>query len=307
MSQMVSKMHKAEQHLKLIIKEQILQEGLFQNITDALKQKVASYAKQLLQKVGEVKAFADNPEMKEVGAIIQKNGGIKLPPEAQQIVTLSQQFTKETPTASQIVQEMTLVQKHNFINRLNEVSLNQKNRLNESVGVIGVIGIALSAISLLGWLGSGIEWVGKALKWETATKFGHAMHHMFHDVEEVIHDAVVPDKLSYAIYSYFWDKDKGVTLGKMLKDEHKEAQKELEEGKKLEISEWVVVSDSPLKKAINGMVFKIGLVVLLIPSILGAIHSLGSIIGGIEAGASAVKGVEVAQGARAAATIASEV
>jgi hypothetical protein len=310
MSQMVSKMNKAqEQHLKLIVKEQILQEGLFQNITDAVKQKVVSYAKQLLQKVGEVKAFADNPEMKEVGAIIRKNGGIKLPPEAQEIITLGQQFTKEANTASQTVQEMTLVQKHKLITGLNEISLKQQNKLNESVGVVGVVGIALSVISLLSWIGKIIEWIGnvKWLNWTTAAKFGHAMHHMFHDVEEVIHDAVIPDKLSYAIYNYFWDKDSGKTLLKILGSKDKDVQKDLESGIKLSNQEWITVGDSPLKKAINGMIFKIGLVTLLVPSILGALHSLGTIIGAIEAGASAVKGIEVAQGARAAATIASKV
>jgi len=238
--------------------------------------------------------------VQELMSTINKSGiKLELPKEAQQLVAMSKKLESETPQAKQALTESAgSLSLYKTVKKINNES--GKVVINESVGIVGLVGLTLSAITFLSWVGKSIAWIGDKMKWETAKSFGHTMEHFFHDLETSIH-GLVPNKLSYFVYKTFWEKDKGASLTNIL-GKNAEVHKELEEGKMLDESEWEI--NHTLRPAVESTLFKVALIVLLIPTIIGAIHSFGTLLGTIEAGAGVVKGVEIAQGAKAAATIA---
>ncbi len=289
--------------LKMIIREQvetiILEEGFGEKIEQATKKVAAGVLKKLVGSIGKISDVQKNPAVQELMSTINQSGiKLELPKEAQQLVAISKKLESETPQAKQALTEN--VDRLSLYRTLKKIDRSHKTVINESLGIVAIAGLTLSTITLLSWVGKSIAWIGEKMKWETAKSFGHTMEHFFHDLETSIH-GLVPNKLSYFVYKKFWEKDKGASLSNIL-GKNAAAHKDLEEGRMLDESEWEI--NGTLRPAVESTLFKVALIVLLIPTIVGAIHSFGTLLGAIEAGAGVVKAVEIAQGAKAAATIA---
>ena len=289
--------------LKMIIREQvetiILVEGFGEKIEQATKKIAAGVLKKLVGSIGKISDVQKNPAVQELMSTINQSGiKLELPKEAQQLVAISKKLESETPQAKQALTEN--VDRLSLYRTLKKIDRSHKTVINESLGIVAIAGLTLSTITLLSWVGKSIAWIGEKMKWETAKSFGHTMEHFFHDLETSIH-GLVPNKLSYFVYKTFWEKDKGASLSSIL-GKNSAAQKDLEEGKMLDESEWEI--NGTLRPAIESTLFKVALIVLLIPTIVGAIHSFGTLLGAIEAGAGVVKAKEIVQGLDAAATIA---
>ena len=289
--------------LKMIIREQvetiILEEGFGEKIEQATKKIAAGVLKKLVGSIGKISDVQKNPAVQELMSTINQSGiKLELPKEAQQLVAISKKLESETPQAKQALTEN--VDRLSLYRTLKKIDRSHKTVINESLGIVAIAGLTLSTITLLSWVGKSIAWIGEKMKWETAKSFGNTMEHFFHDLETSIH-GLVPNKLSYFVYKTFWEKDKGASLSSIL-GKNAAAQKDLEEGKMLDESEWEI--NGTLRPAIESTLFKVALIVLLIPTIVGAIHSFGTLLGAIEAGAGLVKAKEIVQGLDAAATIA---
>ena len=289
--------------LKMIIREQvetiILEEGFGEKIEQATKKIAAGVLKKLVGSIGKISDVQKNPAVQELMSTINQSGiKLELPKEAQQLVAISKKLESETPQAKQALTEN--VDRLSLYRTLKKIDRSHKTVINESLGIVAIAGLTLSTITLLSWVGKSIAWIGEKMKWETAKSFGHTMEHFFHDLETSIH-GLVPNKLSYFVYKTFWEKDKGASLSSIL-GKNAAAQKDLEEGKMLDESEWEI--NGTLRPAIESTLFKVALIVLLIPTSVGAIHSFGTLLGAIEAGAGLVKAKEIVQGLDAAATIA---
>lgn len=289
--------------LKMIIREQvetiILEEGFGEKIEQATKKIAAGVLKKLVGSISKISDVQNNPAVQELMSTINQSGiKLELPKEAQQLVAISKKLESETPQAKQALTEN--VDRLSLYRTLKKIDRSHKTVINESLGIVAIAGLTLSTITLLSWVGKSIAWIGEKMKWETAKSFGHTMEHFFHDLETSIH-GLVPNKLSYFVYKTFWEKDKGASLSSIL-GKNAAAHKDLEEGKMLDESEWEI--NGTLRPAIESTLFKVALIVLLIPTIVGAIHSFGTLLGAIEAGAGVVKAREITQGLDAAATIA---
>ena len=289
--------------LKMIIREQvetiILEEGFGEKIEQATKKAAAGVLKKLVGSIGKISDVQKNPAVQELMSTINQSGiKLELPKEAQQLVAISKKLESETPQAKQALTEN--VDRLSLYRTLKKIDRSHKTAINESLGIVAIAGLTLSTITLLSWVGKSIAWIGEKMKWETAKSFGHTMEHFFHEIETSIH-SLVPNKLSYFVYKTFWEKDKGASLSSIL-GKNSAAHKDLEEGKMLDEAEWEI--NYTLRPAVESTLFKVALIVLLIPTIVGAIHSFGTMLGAIEAGAGVVKAVEITQGAKAAATIA---
>lgn len=289
--------------LKMIIREQvesiILEEGFGEKIEQATKKVAAGVLKKLVGSIGKISDVQKNPAVQELMSTINQSGiKLELPKEAQQLVAISKKLESETPQAKQALTEN--VDRLSLYRTLKKIDRSHKTVINESLGIVAIASLTLSTITLLSWVGKSIAWIGEKMKWETAKSFGHTMEHFFHDLETSIH-GLVPNKLSYFVYKTFWEKDKGASLSSIL-GKNSAAHKDLEEGKMLDESEWEI--NGTLRPAVESTLFKVALIVLLIPTIVGAIHSFGTLLGAIEAGAGVIKAREITQGLDAAATIA---
>lgn len=175
-------------------------------------------------------------------------------------------------------------------NLMFEVSI-VKQQLNE-FAVGSAVGIGLAVLGGLPMLFAGLAKVAKLLR---AKKLAHLFEHAYHVThlfELKTINAVIPNKLSYAVY-------------KML---HKRGLKFANEKTDLLTYDEYVndVDESDALHKVNGLVYKSVLIYFAFNGISGVLHAGASLLGVVEGAATTVKGIELARGAMEIAALASK-
>lgn len=158
------------------------------------------------------------------------------------------------------------------------------NRLDESLTVTSVLGIGLAVMGGLPLVFKGLHKLSRVLGAERASKMFEHAYHVTHHFEEKVIDIVVPDKLSYFVYSFLWKK------GMKLSKHH------------LEFLDFQLGKEGAMKRA-QGLIFKVVLIYFAWSGLQGVLHAGASMLGFVEGTATTVKGIELARGATEVASL----
>lgn len=225
--------------LEAYIQQEIKHVLLEQGVTQQLKQGVANVSQKAIQAllsqfdglVKKVEAYKGNKDISEIYRAINQAGvQIKLPKELAPFQTTLQQWSNAATNLKE--HNVKFSNKHNFL--LKEASrsfkeanklLEKNKRLDELADPITIIGVVLAGLKAVSLMGIGLEKLGAWLKKSNSTFMqtvggfclwlGHLFHYA-HKAEQKTVDLFVPDKLSYAIYKYYWNNGKGEDLHKKL-------------------------------------------------------------------------------------------
>jgi len=152
------------------------------------------------------------------------------------------------------------------------------SRLDESLTVTSVLGVGLAVMGGLPLVFKGLHKLARVLGAERASKMFEHAYHVTHHFEEKVIDLVVPDKLSYFVYSFLWKK------GMRLSKDH------------LEFMDFQLGKEGAMKRA-QGLIFKVVLIYFAWSGLQGVLHAGASMLGFVEGTATTVKGIELARGA----------
>jgi hypothetical protein len=163
-----------------------------------------------------------------------------------------------------------------------------KQSLNESVTAATVIGFVLALISGIAMLAKAFHKLAKKFGMEKTAKLFNDIHHTAHTIEHKTIDIVVPDRLSYGLYSQLWKQ--GFKLKSIPADQ----------GKKIITFEEYKSNKYGARNHVESLLYKFLLAYFLVNGTIGAIKSGVSLLGVAESAASTVKAVEIATAASSA-------
>ena len=150
--------------------------------------------------------------------------------------------------------------------------------MNESLTVGSVMGVGLAIMGGLPMLFKGLHKLAKVLNAEKCAVLFEKAYHVAHHFEEKTIDVVVPDKLSYFVYSVLWKR--GLKLSK----------------ERLEFDAFKAGNEHAKTKA-QGLIYKAVLIYFAWNGLQGVLHAGASLLGFVEGTATTVKGIELARGA----------
>ena len=168
----------------------------------------------------------------------------------------------------------------------------QKKMLNE-MGPGTILGFGLAVVGGLPLLFKGLHSLAGYLNAPRIAALFEKAEHVSHAFEEKVVDYAIPDRLSYAIYKFLFEKGFHVT-GKKGK------------GKKGPLSFEQYKSDADktgARKKTEGLAYKALLIYFAVNGLIGVLKAGASLLGFVEGGATAIKGVELARGAEEVANI----
>jgi hypothetical protein len=156
----------------------------------------------------------------------------------------------------------------------------EKKPLNEALGPTVIIGFVLALIGGIPMLINGLHKLATKLTLtKTADMLAH-MHHVTHSFEQKAIDYIIPDILSYALYTKFWKAGIKVRGSKAF-------------DKPLSREEYTA-GEGNVRGTVESIIYKIMLVWFLAQGIRGAWSAGTSLLGLAEGAASSVKAVEIA-------------
>lgn len=226
--------------LETLIQQEVHSILLEQGVVQQLKQGVANVSQKAIQTivnqfdklVKTAQTYKNNKDISEIyKAIKQANVALKLPPELVPFQSSLQQWSNAATNLKE--HNVKFSSKHNFLlkeahqsfDKANKILSNNDKKLNELADPITIIGIVLAGLKAISLIGIGLEKLGSWLQksnssaMQTFGKFCNWLGHLFHYAHKVEQKTVhifVPDRLSYAIYKYYWNNGKGEELHKKL-------------------------------------------------------------------------------------------
>jgi hypothetical protein len=208
----------------------------------------------------------------------------------------------ELPAARAQKSEATLRRSAAVLSELNR-KMATPHRLDEVSG-FEIVGLGLAMVGGIPMLLKGLYKVARLLKMERAAERLEKMYHAAHHFEEGFVDFVVPDRVSYVIYTKYqeaknpqkvanykiWAADPDTGLGKKI-------------GAGQRILSPEEYAGSKEKKKLEKGLYVVMLTPWLINGLLALKHFVSNVISWAEAGATAVKGVEAGEAAAMAAEL----
>jgi hypothetical protein len=176
-------------------------------------------------------------------------------------------------------------------------------RINEVSG-FEVVGLGLALVGGIPMLLKGLYKVAKLLKMEGAAGRLEKMYHAAHHFEEGFVNFVVPDKISYAIYTKYHEVKNPQRVANY-KVWAAEPESELSRG--IDVKQRILSPEeykgSDEKRKLEKGLYIVMLTPWLINGLLALKHFVGNVISWAEAGATAVKGLEAGEAAAMAAEL----
>jgi len=155
-----------------------------------------------------------------------------------------------------------------------------KYRLDEALTPMVVIGFVLALIGGIPMLINGLHKLATKMQLTKTASMLARIHHVAHNFEHKAIDYIVPDVLSYVIYTKFWKAGIKVRGSRAME-------------KPLSREEYSSGVDH-VRETVEGIIYKIMLVWFLMQGVRGAYSAGVSILGLAEGAASSVKAVEIA-------------
>lgn len=165
-----------------------------------------------------------------------------------------------------------------------EMPIQGAQRIDESLTATGVLGVGLAVMGGLPLVFKGLHKLAKVLGAEKTSHLFEKAYHVTHHFEEKVIDIVVPDKLSYFVYSFMWKK------GMKLSKHH------------LEFLDFQLGKEGAMKRS-QGLIYKAVLIYFAWNGLQGVLHAGASMLGFVEGTATTVKGIELARGATEVASL----
>lgn len=145
---------------------------------------------------------------------------------------------------------------------------------SESLSLITITSLALATIGGIPMILKGLMKVAKFLKMHSIEGKLEAAFEVAEFLEEKFTDIVVPDRLSYSLYTNTWKRGFKVSTDLLSFDDYR---------------------NSKARTTVERTMYRLGLIYFAYHGILGVLHSGLSMLGAAEAGATTVKGIEIKQ------------
>jgi hypothetical protein len=298
----VKKVTISEANLRSIIRNEIaiqhlIEEGMWDDVKDGLK-KLSSAVSDAFSGVADKWAQTISEKI----AALQK-----LPPEVLDVIEAVKEGMKSSGESIPLDDTLRAAKELSAINPLQAVEadlqgpvhanakqlsemyavLSDKRYIRKSfvineAGVIGILGIGLAIVGGLPLLFKGLTKLANYLGATKAAEIFEKAEHVTHAFESKVIDYIVPDRLSYVVYSFLAKKGFYVTGDKSL----------------LSYEEYSAKGEpTKARQKTDELIYKAMLIYFAFQGLAGAVKAGASLLGFIEGTATTVKGIELAKGA----------
>lgn len=200
------------------------------------------------------------------------------------------EISSEKNEVEQAIKSRTSTQQESYFRKLDTIleEAVPKQKINEALTPVTIVGFMLATMGGSVMLFKGLEKLAKKFGLEKTAKAFHSTYHVAHAIEEKVVDYVIPDRLSYLIYSKLWRR--GFKL------------KTSPSAQKNEMLAFEVYRKNAYgsRHKVENLVYKIILGYFLVNGAIGMFKAGISLLGVAEGTATAIKAVEVATAAGAA-------
>lgn len=293
-----------EEQLRNIIKDELLyskalNEGIWDDVKSGTKKLVSAVTSRIsAASVGKInKALQQAQEMpKEVKTVMdaikhgmQETGeSVKLDDtlqKAKELGKISHQSAGEmlsNDLEGPVHAKAKTLQTENIDRMIKEFDDNfsNQNRIDE-LGIVSGVGMFLAVLGGIPIALKGLSKLASFLGAKQTSELLHKAEHVMHSLEEKVIDKIVPDVLSYAVYTFLWSKG-----FRMQSDKKRQLNRE-------EYSNNL----GDAKKKIETLMYSALLIFFAWNGIKAALHAGASLLGFAEGTATAVKSLEIGRAA----------
>ncbi len=189
-----------------------------------------------------------------------------------------QPVQQQTPTPAK---EAFLRSNTNVIIESTKKSIQHKRHLNESITATTVIGFALALLGGIPMLLKGLYTLAKKYNFTKSAEAFHHAYHVAHQIEKKTVDVVIPDRLSYAVYTKIWK------LGFRPKESGADAEL-------LPFEEYTKDAQG-VRHHIEETVYRLMLTYFFVAGASAVLSAGMSMLTAAEAGATTIKAIEIAR------------
>lgn len=296
-----------EERLRQIVAEELrydqaLREGIWDDVKDGAKKLIAAVSSRIgsLDVLGRVKSqlakMSEMPKettdvvgalktaMAETGEQIELDETLRAAKELGKVTTQAASDMLAADLEGPVHEKMARLQNEGtyhvgLLDVLHETAFEHDSakRLDE-VGIVGGIGFALAVLGGMPILLKGMQKLAKLVGATKTADLLHKAEQVAHHVEEKVVDFIVPDVLSYAVYTALWKKGFKVEAKKLRRQLNRE--------------EYSTGLDG-VKKKVETVLYSALLVFFAWNGLKAAFHAGAGLLGFAEGSATVVKGIEI--------------
>ena len=296
------------EYVRAAISHGVLEEGLADTLRGTLVSAARALSQKIDQKISQLRAREESAEVL-TDIVLDAEGGTSVISAINKAGSRFKDAAEglasvetELPEAVEQRNESALRSSVSILSGLNR-NMGMPRRIDEVSG-FEVVGLGLALVGGIPMLLKGLYRVAKLLKMKGAAGRLEKMYHSAHHFEEGFVNFVVPDKISYAIYTKYHEvkNPQRVANYKVWAAEpDSELSKKISVKQRILSPEEYKVSDE--KKKLEKGLYVVMLTPWLINGLLALKHFVGNVISWAEAGATAVKGLEAGEAAAMAAEL----
>jgi len=196
---------------------------------------------------------------------------------AQEIASDKAQLPKQQTAAESFVRSNTRTINESTVKAIQ----NQKKPLNESITATTIVGFILATIGGIPMLLKGLYIISKKYNFHKCSEAFHHAYHVAHQIEKKTVDIIIPDKLSYAVYTKIWK------LGYRPKES-------TNSDEMLPFDQFTADKDG-VRHHVEETIYRLMLTYFFVVGCTAVLNAGLSFLSAAEAGATTVKAIEIAK------------